>query len=65
MVIFSLFSKELATDGLILDNLDKEKAAFLKKWFPQEVKDKQKYNEMMAGVDQYGEVYANEKCAVM
>ncbi|ENI01473.1 hypothetical protein COCC4DRAFT_53206 [Bipolaris maydis ATCC 48331] len=47
------------------DNLDTEKAAFLKKWFPQEVKDKQRYNEKMAGVDQYGEVYANEKCNVM
>jgi E3 ubiquitin-protein ligase BAH len=47
------------------DNLDTEQAAFLKKWFPEEVKNKQRYNELMAGVDQYGEVYASEKCVVM
>ncbi|ORX97288.1 RING-14 protein-like protein [Clohesyomyces aquaticus] len=46
------------------DNLDLELADFLKKWFPDEVKAKQKYNELMAGVDQYGEVY-KEKCTVM
>jgi E3 ubiquitin-protein ligase BAH len=45
-------------------NLDVELAEFLKKWFPDEVKAKQKYNELMAGVDQYGEVY-KEKCSVM
>lgn len=43
------------------DNLDHEMAAFLKKWFPEEVKSKQRYNELMAGVDQYGEVYATQK----
>jgi hypothetical protein len=47
------------------DNLDHEMAAFLKKWFPDEVKTKQRYNELMAGVDQYGEVYATQKCVVM
>ncbi|KAF1923577.1 RING-14 protein [Didymella exigua CBS 183.55] len=47
------------------DNLDTELAAFLKKWFPDEVKAKQRYNEHMAGVDQYGEVYAEAKCVVM
>ncbi|KAF2011609.1 hypothetical protein BU24DRAFT_495757 [Aaosphaeria arxii CBS 175.79] len=46
------------------DNLDIELAAYLKKWFPDEVKAKQKYNELMAGVDEYGEVY-KEKCSVM
>ncbi|KAF2444290.1 RING-14 protein-like protein [Karstenula rhodostoma CBS 690.94] len=46
------------------DNLDEEMAGFLKKWFPEEVKEKQRYNEVMAGVDQYGEVY-KEKCCVM
>ncbi|KAF2641580.1 hypothetical protein P280DRAFT_399185 [Massarina eburnea CBS 473.64] len=46
------------------DNLDLELADFLKKWFPEEVRQKQKYNELMAGVDAYGEVY-KEKCAVM
>jgi E3 ubiquitin-protein ligase BAH len=47
------------------DNLDHELAIFLKKWFPDEVKTKQRYNELMAGVDQYGEVYATQKCVVM
>jgi hypothetical protein len=47
------------------DNLDHDLAAFLKKWFPDEVKTKQRYNELMAGVDQYGEVYATQKCVVM
>ncbi|KAF2260002.1 RING-14 protein-like protein [Lojkania enalia] len=46
------------------ENLDLELADFLKKWFPDEVKAKQKYNELMAGVDQYGEVY-QDRCAVM
>jgi E3 ubiquitin-protein ligase BAH len=55
-----------STKKLILriGNLDLELAEFLKKWFPDEVKAKQKYNELMAGVDQYGEVY-KEKCQVM
>lgn len=47
------------------DNLDQEQAVFLKRWFPDEVKTKQRYNELMAGVDQYGEVYASEKCVIM
>jgi hypothetical protein len=48
-----------------IDNLDHELATFLKKWFPDEVKTKQRYNELMAGVDQYGEVYATQKCVIM
>ncbi|KAF1843778.1 RING-14 protein-like protein [Cucurbitaria berberidis CBS 394.84] len=47
------------------DNLDQELATFLKKWFPDEVKTKQRYNELMAGIDQYGEVYASQKCVLM
>ncbi|KAJ4324965.1 hypothetical protein N0V94_001019 [Neodidymelliopsis sp. IMI 364377] len=47
------------------DNLDADLAAFLKKWFPDEVKAKQRFNEHMAGLDQYGEVYADQKCVVM
>jgi hypothetical protein len=49
----------------MVDNLDEEQAAFLKKWFPDEVKSKQRYNQLMAGQDQYGEVYTEEKCTVM
>jgi E3 ubiquitin-protein ligase BAH len=57
-------SNRMSTDSHT-DNLDHEMAAFLKKWFPDEVKTKQRYNELMAGVDQYGEVYATQKCVVM
>ncbi|KAF2106380.1 SPX domain-containing protein [Lophiotrema nucula] len=56
--------REKTVEEACSDNLDVELAAYLKKWFPEEVKNKQKYNEYMAGVDQYGEVY-KEKCAVM
>jgi E3 ubiquitin-protein ligase BAH len=49
---------------LWIDNLDHELMIYLKKWFPDEVKAKQKYNELMAGIDQYGEAYG-EKCIVM
>ncbi|KAF1950317.1 RING-14 protein-like protein [Byssothecium circinans] len=47
------------------DNLDLKLADFLKKWFPDEVKAKQKYNELMAGVDAYGEGYSTHRCIVM
>ncbi|KAF1920348.1 RING-14 protein-like protein [Ampelomyces quisqualis] len=47
------------------DNLDHELAAFLKKWFPDQVKTKQRYNQLMAAVDQYGEVYATQKCVLL
>jgi hypothetical protein len=63
--IFLSIAKSNITNDMTIDNLDTEQAAFLKKWFPDEVKNKQRYNEMMAGVDQYGEVYASEKCVVM
>ncbi|CAI6338432.1 unnamed protein product [Periconia digitata] len=57
--------REITVSGANSDNLDEELAAFLKKWFPEEVKAKQNYNELMAGVDAYGEVYTREKCIVM
>ncbi|KAF2026723.1 RING-14 protein-like protein [Setomelanomma holmii] len=59
------FCREPTVSDANSDNLDHELAAFLKKWFPDEVKTKQRYNELMAGVDQYGEVYASQKCVVM
>ncbi|CAA9962050.1 RING-14 protein [Pyrenophora teres f. maculata] len=55
------FCREKTVFSANSDNLDTKQAAFLKKWFPDEVKSKQRYNELMAGVDQYGEVYATEK----
>ncbi|EKG12194.1 Zinc finger RING-type protein [Macrophomina phaseolina MS6] len=45
-------------------NLDPALANFLAKYFPDEVKAKQKENEKAAGVDRYGEAY-NDKCTVM
>ncbi|GME22042.1 Zinc finger RING-type protein [Neofusicoccum parvum] len=45
-------------------NLDPALANFLRKYFPEEVKAKQKENERAAGVDRYGEAY-NDKCVVM
>lgn len=59
------FCREPTVFAANSDNLDQELAAFLKKWFPDEVKTKQRYNELMAGIDQYGEVYASQKCVVM
>lgn len=55
------FCREKTVVAANSDNLDLEQAAFLKRWFPDEVKTKQRYNELMAGVDQYGEVYASQK----
>ncbi|KAF2096365.1 RING-14 protein-like protein [Rhizodiscina lignyota] len=46
------------------DNLDDSMSRFLKKYFPEEVKKKQKENERAAGRDTYGELY-DEKCRVM
>ena len=61
--ISTLYEERLA--NATVDNLDQELAIFLKKWFPDEVKTKQRYNELMAGIDQYGEVYASQKCVLM
>lgn len=44
-------------------NLDLALTTFLKKFFPLEVKIKQKENERDSGIDQYGEDYA--KCIMM
>ncbi|OAL54895.1 RING-14 protein-like protein [Pyrenochaeta sp. DS3sAY3a] len=59
------FCREPTVFNANSDNLDQDQAVFLKRWFPAEVKTKQRYNELMAGVDQYGEVYASQKCVVM
>lgn len=50
--------------NVALDNLDHDLATFLKKWFPEEVKAKQRYNEHMASIDQYGEVYSTAKYVI-
>ncbi len=38
---------------------------FLKRYFPKETKAKQRENEIAAGIDMYGEDFANAKCNVM
>lgn len=55
------FCREPTVFNANSDNLDQDLTHFLKKWFPVEVKTKQRYNELMAGLDQYGEVYASQK----
>ncbi|KAF2086319.1 hypothetical protein K490DRAFT_66871 [Saccharata proteae CBS 121410] len=45
-------------------NLDPVLADFLVKYFPEEVRAKQRDNEKAAGVDRYGEAY-NDRCRVM
>lgn len=45
--------------------IDPNLIAFLKKYFPDEVKAKQKLNERMALVDQYGEGFVDAKCTLM
>lgn len=47
------------------DSIDDKMAKHLKKYFPDEVKAKQKDNERAAGIDTYGELYTDSKCAVM
>lgn len=44
-------------------NIDEGLMRWLRRWFPEEVRQKQKDNEKAAGVDRYGEDYAN--CSVM
>jgi len=46
-------------------NLDPALIEFLRKYFPNEVRTKQKINERLALVEQFGEEAANAKCAVM
>lgn len=49
-------------------NIDQEMVKFLKANFKRDVKDKQKQNEIAAGVDRWGEAYynvQNQRCEVM
>ncbi|KAE9969086.1 hypothetical protein EG328_007106 [Venturia inaequalis] len=45
--------------------IDPNLIAFLKKYFPDEVKAKQRLNERLALVDQFGEEYVDAKCTLM
>ncbi|CAK7272500.1 hypothetical protein SEPCBS57363_005162 [Sporothrix epigloea] len=48
-----------------LDNLDADLEKFLKRYFRQEVKEKQKANEMERGVELFGEGYTPSSCILM
>ena len=64
-------SKQFQVPDTILDltlslaNLDPALINFLKKYFPAEVKAKQRANEHDAGIDRYGERYIHSTCRVM
>ncbi|KAF2234212.1 RING-14 protein [Viridothelium virens] len=47
------------------DNIDETMAKFLKKYFPEEVKAKHEDNVRQAGIDEYGEEFYSDKCAIM
>jgi E3 ubiquitin-protein ligase BAH len=49
----------------IAANLDPALVNFLRRYFPDEVKAKQKLNERMAAIDQFGEEYVDARCCVM
>jgi hypothetical protein len=49
---------------ITVGNLEVPLAEFLKKYFPEEVKAKQKENEIAAARDRFGELY-DAKCVVM
>jgi hypothetical protein len=56
--VFQLISQPLV-------NIDPALINFLTKYFADEVKAKQKLNEKMAAIDEFGEAYVNARCALM
>lgn len=47
------------------DNLDHRLEKYLEKYFPKEVKEKQKANEMERGIEDYGPGYKHQECLMM
>ncbi|PHH58590.1 hypothetical protein CDD81_5146 [Ophiocordyceps australis] len=47
------------------DNLDEKLRRFLKKYFPEEVKEKQRANEIERGIEEYGPGYKHQDCVIM
>jgi hypothetical protein len=60
-IYFALVTCANSSTGYIDPNL----IAFLKMYFPDEVKAKQKLNERMALVDEFGQQYVDARCSVM
>jgi E3 ubiquitin-protein ligase BAH len=46
-------------------NLDPALKNFLMRYFPDEVKAKQRLNDRMTAIDQFGEAYVDARCAIM
>ncbi|KAI5466529.1 SPX domain-containing protein [Mariannaea sp. PMI_226] len=47
------------------DNLDYDMTKYLKKYFPKEVKEKQRANEIERGIEDYGPGYVHRDCTIM
>lgn len=60
------FTDGTSTDVVFIENLDRELLKFLKTNFKGAVKEKQRENEIQAGIDRWGAQYENsQKCIVM
>lgn len=47
------------------DNLDRDLEKYLRTYFPKEVKEKQRANEIERGVEDYGPSYKHQECTLM
>lgn len=48
-----------------LENVDYKLGKYLKKYFPREVKEKQRANDIERGIEDYGPNYKHQECIVM
>ncbi|KAM3508429.1 hypothetical protein MY11210_006743 [Beauveria gryllotalpidicola] len=63
-----LFAGGIAKDSSLTkttDNLDHRLERYLEKYFPKEVKEKQRANEIERGIEDYGPGYQHQDCLVM
>ncbi|KAM3470219.1 hypothetical protein MY8738_009830 [Beauveria namnaoensis] len=63
-----LFAGGIAKDSSLTkttDNLDLRLERYLEKYFPKEVKEKQRANEIERGIEDYGPGYQHQDCLVM
>jgi E3 ubiquitin-protein ligase BAH len=58
-------NREKSHTNYTIANLDAKLADYLARYFPNEVKEKQKANERAATVDRFGEAAVDAKCIVM
>lgn len=47
------------------DNLDNKLEKYMKKHFPEEVKEKQRANDIERGIEDYGPGYKHQECVIM